>query len=360
MGIENAENAESSLNYVKEELGADPEIIIHDFSPNLIKATCSVFGAEKMGIDPFHVMQMLNRAIRKELNHFRKENFAAEEKELIELRGYISSIQRELKDLGAEYLKNPPKLPDINKNHKISKKCCDFTSEILGLLTKECTVHEFYDTLRSFLSEARGGEDLSILSYVLSIEEKLPKKRPSDKFYLRTLSELLKKLKTLYSENRIPIEDEKKRFSRQSWSIFFQPEKLTDKRKGILDEFLETYPSLSCYRDLTLRIGSLYRLPLESIISEIIFGIEADKNWGDELKACIDTFKRYHAAILRFQDFYNRNPDLPKRCRANMEYRNTGIKKVIGSGNNLKSVTRISNEIQLQFGGIVRDLLIRI
>ena len=40
-----------------------------------------------------------------------------------------------------------------------------------------------------------------------------------------------------------------------------------------------------------------------------------------------------------------------------MEFMNTPVKALIGSGNNLKAMNRIQNEIKLQIGGDVRNFI---
>ena len=140
-------------------------------------------------------------------------------------------------------------------------------------------------------------------------------------------------------------------------AIFYQPEKLTPKRARSLIKFLKAYPELNSYRELTLTIGSIYCLPLNLIHKNIIDDLIPKKEWGAELQACIKTFKRKMADIFRFVDFFKQNPDLPKRCRANMEYQNRPVKQIFKTGNNLKCMDRIENELCLHLGGQVRNLL---
>ena len=132
---------------------------------------------------------------------------------------------------------------------------------------------------------------------------------------------------------------------------------MTIERARLLTKFLNSYPELNSYRELTLTIGSIYRLPLNLIHENIIDDLIPKRNWGSELQACIKTFKRKSGAIFRFVDFFKQNPDLPKRTRANMEYQNRPVKQIFRSGNNLKSMPRIENELRLHLGGQVRNML---
>ena len=60
MGVESKSNAERALLYARDDLGINPEMVVHDFSPNLTAAVKSIFGEGVSCIDPFHVMQRLN------------------------------------------------------------------------------------------------------------------------------------------------------------------------------------------------------------------------------------------------------------------------------------------------------------
>jgi len=354
--VENSLNAKHSLEYIKDELGINPEIIVHDLSPNLIKATCDIFGVEKMAFDPFHVMQSLNRAISKELSQFREKRFINEKNELLALRKYISKLQKHYNEhhcLEAKYIKE---FPNIDRNHVISNYCADFTGQILSLL-KIISQSKFLFELRTLLTTCKKQKDLNMLAFAFSIEDKLPKKRFTQKSYQRITIELFRKLKTFYHDCRIPIEEEQKRFSKTRWVLFYQPEKLTKKRIELLDKFLTNYPELQIYHDLTLHFGSIYRLPLDMVSDSLILDVKIDGNYGKDLCTCLKTFKKYYKAILRFRDFFIQNPKFTKRSRANMEYQNRDVKSIFNSGNNLKDMNRIENELKLHLGGEVRNFI---
>lgn len=93
-----------TLIIVKEKYGINPKLITCDFSPNIIKSVCEVFGEEKLQIDGFHVMQELNRGIRADLLDYRKKLFVNEIQMLKSLRECISLWQKDGK-LNVEDLK---------------------------------------------------------------------------------------------------------------------------------------------------------------------------------------------------------------------------------------------------------------
>ena len=356
MEVENSENAIRALKYIKNDLLLNPEIIVHDLSPNLIKATCDVFGYDKMAFDPFHVMQALNRAISKDLKSFRAINFSFEKNELIKLRDYISSLQSEFKNYGKFRDETLKKLPKIASNHSKSGKCKSFAEDVLKL----CRIQEkkqFKFKLGVFLSDIHKESDETRLRFAQSIEKYVPKRVLTEKGHKRLILELLKKLKSHFILSRKPIEQNQKDFSKTRNILFFQPEKLTEERSKLLISFLKKYPELAIYRELTLRIGSIYRLPLDKVLDSLITTIKIREEYGPDLKTCLNTFKQHYRAIFRFRDFFITNPEMPRRSRANMEFNNRPVKKIFGSGLNCKSIGRIENELKLHLGGDVRNFI---
>ncbi len=79
VGVENHENARRSLENFQKKSSHPPEMIVTDFAPGLLSAVNDVFGPHSTAIDPFHVMQELNRAIDQDLVQFRKIYFSARE-----------------------------------------------------------------------------------------------------------------------------------------------------------------------------------------------------------------------------------------------------------------------------------------
>lgn len=355
MGIESHKTVANALFHAKSALGINPELVVHDLSPNIFAAVSEIYGSQKSAVDPFHVMQDLNRAIQKDLSRFQTRRFEKELKEFKVLRNFINDIQKK-ESISKISQQSPHKPPSCEHNHICSLLCQTVTQNVLNLLTIK-DKQLFFQKIRKYLKKLKSDKRVEVSRFALNMERKLPKRAITEKAYTRTMKELFKKLKTLYLCFRKPLEQEKKRFNKKRWVIFYQPENLTPKRARLLARLLQTYPELESYRDLTLTIGSIYRLPQNMIHENIIDDLIPQTNWGPELFACISTFKRKSAAIFRFLDFYKKNPDLPKRCRTNMEYQNRRVKQIFHSGKNLKSMGRIENELRLHLGGQVRNLL---
>lgn len=357
MGVESQVNAVQSLQYIKDNLKITPEIVVHDLSPNLISATAEVFGEEKIALDPFHVMQDLNRAILKDLGRMRKARFTAEKVELDLLKQQIILRQNKPVKKNVEIL--PLSTLPIKNNHEIAKKCQSITE----IMLKIYSIHDvptFFEKIKMQIAEFRVNNFLPILAFGLSLHDELPKYAETSKAMQRIKSEILKKLKTLFRECQRPLMEAQRRFNKIRWVIFYQREHLNPKRADLLLNFLHQYPELQKYRDLTLSIGSIYRLPIELINSKLIDECPVDPEWGNELKACLNTLKRNTASIFRFRNFFEKNPNTPNKCRANMEYQNIHVQRIFRSGNNMKCLNRIKMEMQQHLGGEVRNFLLQV
>ncbi len=355
VGVENATTMTNTLIHAKENLNIIPEIIVHDLSPNILAAVKNVFSEDHSAIDPFHVMQELNRAIMKDLSRYQRKIYSDRINKLTNLRDMVTKYQKQKITFGEweSQLNEDDFRDELDINILL---CCSITSELLQTLEIQDNLI-FFEILRQNINYYKQDYHPEVIQLAIQLESKLPKRTTSDKACIRVKSEVLRKLKSFYLGFRKPITKEKIRFNKQRYVLFYQPENLTEKRIEILNEFLSDHPNLNQYRDLTLHVGSIYRLPQNQIHNELIADIHISSKWGDKLKACMKTFKKNVKAILRFREFFENHPELPKRCRANMEYSNPRVKQIFRSGKNLKSMNRIQNELKLQIGGEVRNLL---
>jgi len=356
VGVEGEAEVTRALQYLKDIKHIEPEIIVHDFFAADCKGTANVYGEEKSAIDPFHVMQEVNRAIVKDLVHFRKRLFSTELHELQTLTTIINKLQKQFKKLNSFSQPLLQLLPIIDPTHNIGQFCLKITKTIFALIeSADPTI--FFDRLNQILTDFHQDSHLALKAFAMAVEDHLPKHSITEKNYSRTIMDLLKKLKTLYNESRKPIKAQQSKFSKRKWALFYQPNKLTVDRAKMLTKFLTQYPTLQQYRDLTLTIGSIYRLPLPLLKDQIIDDLQIQENWGEELKTAIMTLKKNRDSILRFRAFFEKYPKLPKKCRANTEYLNLKLKKVFQSGLYLKGWDRLENELELQMGGEIRNFL---
>ncbi len=306
-----------------------------------------------LNIDEFHMMQLLNNGIRRDLLDFRDHSFQAEIRELFALRRWISKIQGEIKASGHPLPGTLVSPPPVDPSHAASTTCLDFARQALLLLSAG-TPATFFAGLRAFLTRlARDGGD-DALAFCTALQATLPLRQPTSKGQCRAQAEVLKKLKTLFLAARSRFHEESLAFYRDHWVLFFQPERLTARRVEKLAAFLVKYPALQDYRDMTSLVGQIYRLDPASIDGHQIDALEPRPHYSKKLQAAIRTIKAYRDDILRFVEVFKAHPGLPKRCRANMEPFNLRVKAPFRRGKNCTKKPHLQAKLQLQLGCTVR------
>ena len=358
---ENLENATALLSRFKENSGVRPELVVCDFSPNLIGAIQQIFGKDVVQIDGFHVMRELNNGIgiKRDLLDFRERLFQAEIRELQALRKGVTSIQKALQkesNMMTRVLKAVGRLPAIQPTHSASGQCAEFVSALLELLQIEAPPL-FFQELLQLLRSPGVAQDPKRAQFFQGVQQVMPKKRYTQKGMMRTKRAMLQRLKTYFLGFRVDLEAKSKQFYKDHWVLFFQPENLTPKRKEKLQNFLNMYPDLHIYRQMTVQVGSIYRLPPEEIDGHQIDDLEESPTFSEKLNTAIRTLKKHKANILRFKEFYQRHPDLPKACRTNMEYYNSRFKAPFKRGNNLLKKERLMYRLGMQFAGEIHWFL---
>jgi len=316
-----------------------------------------VYGENVIQIDLFHVMQLLNNGIKADLLKYREKRFDAERQELCSLRNWVNSIQKIVNDVRdfSIALRIIGNLPEVKSTHKSSSKCAKLTSEVLELLRLDAPT-QFFKELREFLNGLNGTND-QLANFSNNMLNVMPKKRFTEKGMLRVKKEILKKLKTYYLELRKPIDEESVQFHHNFHIVFFQPEKLTLKRKEKLASFLTLHPELKKYREMTLLVGELSRLPYDKIDGHQIEDLRESPLYSNKLNTAIRTIKKQEANILRFVDFFKQNPELSKAQRSNMEFHNKKFKEPFESGNNLLKKERVIGRLNTQLSGKVEWFL---
>ncbi|MHA1721310.1 MAG: hypothetical protein ACTSXK_17465, partial [Promethearchaeota archaeon] len=109
---------------------------------------------------------------------------------------------------------------------------------------------------------------------------------------------------SLYRSLRKSLEKTSIEFFHQHWVLLFQPEHLTLKRKVMLANFIDKYPQLLKYRQLTLQVGSIYRKSLNEIDSSEIETLKPSTAYSTKLNTAIKTLKKHKASILRFVNVF--------------------------------------------------------
>jgi hypothetical protein len=342
------------LQKTKAILGRNPDLAVSDFSPSMTGAIRDVFGEDVLGIDAFHVMQELNNGIRRDLLDFRDNRFRVEIWELQGLRDWLARVQAGIvkdKDVSAT-INVVGSVPAVNPGHDASQNSREFTCQVLDIF-KYTNPNTFFRELVSFLDQNDRLSCEYIQKFVHDMRPAIPKLRFTDKGMLRVQNTILKKLKAVYLGFRAKLEEDNQKFYKDHWVLFFQPERITSKRQERLDAFLARYPELSVYRQMTLQVGEIYRLPAEQIDGHQINDLEEQARFSERLNTSIRTLKKHAASILRFVDLFKKHPELPKRCRASTEWYNVRFKRPFKAGNNLVKKERLLTRLRAQLHGKV-------
>ena len=355
---ENLTNATALLEQLKADYRIQPELVVCDLSPQLIGAIQAVFGENVVQIDGFHVMRELNTGIKRDLLDFRAHRFQTEIRELKTLRAWVTSVQKQLNQAGnfSEALNHVKLLPQVPPDHLTSRKCMEFTANLVDLLRID-TPALFFPALGAFLRGASPSADPPRAAFSQELLTYLPKNQLTRKGMERTKQLVLQKVKAYYLGFRSELEDQSRQFFKDHWVLFFQPNKLTTKRAEKLKTFLATYPELQIYRQMTLQVGEIYRLAPEQIDGHQIDALTESPTFSEKLNTAIRTLKKYKASILRFIALYKREPHLPKACRANMEQFNARFKAPFTRGNNLLKKDRLLARLNCQLAGKIEWLL---
>ena len=290
VGVENNKNVTDTLNYIIEKYGVNPKIITSDFSPNITGPICDIFGKEKLQIDGFHVMQELNRGIRTDLLLYRKELFTFEIQQLESLRNWVSNIQKEYSKTGKHRIDlNLIKKSLALKNYK-SQSYLQVVIESTKVL-KENNEEKFRFNVKKLLNKLERSLDENIRDFYSKIKNRLPKGKITYKGQIRIKNEILKKFKSLFLSYRSKLTQKNKKFNKDYWVIFCQPDRMTEKRILLLKEFISNYPELEEYRQMTLSIGDIYRQSISVVDGYQIDDLRIKTKYSDTLKTAIKTIK---------------------------------------------------------------------
>lgn len=356
MGVENFENACRALVAIKEKAPIDPFIITCDFNPALVAAIKAIFPTSAVQIDGFHVMQELNNGIRSDFKQYRGQQYREEIVDLLALRSYLNALQEARERAGVLTLASIPPLKEINPSHSRAHLCRDVVKLLLPFLTEQNPSSFFiaFDEELKNLLKQHG--DL-LQEFCSALRSKCPKRKFTTKGLERVQVELLKKLKTLCLRFRTPLKEKAREFSKKQFFLLLQPEKLTPTVVALIEEFLAQHPTLRKYREMTIKIGEIYRTPYQLVDGHQIDALGEKKQYSTKLNAAIATLKKYKSEIVAFARVFREHPELEKSCRANMEWLNKRVKAPFKTSLNRQKLDHVINRMQLQLGGDVRNFI---
>ena len=234
------------------------------------------------------------------------------------------------------------------KNFK-SQECLQVIKDSINVL-KMLELDRFEFCLRNFLIKVERSLDENIRNFYSKIKRILPKGEITNKGQIRIKNEILKKLKTLFLSYRSVLEQKNKKFNKDYWVLFCQPEKMTEKRTILLNEFISDYPELEEYRQMTLSIGEIYRQKISEVDGYQIDELKIKTKFSGKLKAAIKTIKKFKDSIIRFSQVFKNKSNLAKVSHVSMEYINNKFKAPFKKGYNRSSIDNIKRRLSLQMG----------
>ncbi len=351
VGVENSENVERALRQTKEKYGLNPKLVTCDFAPSMTSAVKKVFGENVLQIDGFHVMQLLNNGIRKDLAVLANNLFKKEINELYQLRDWICDIQKSHHTSSfqlSRYINPfPTEKPIVNT---VALDTCNRFLKLLSIRSLSQFSTQIFQILYTSISD-----DFPAVQHLYTaLRNKYPKRGFTNKKRYHFERRILQKLKSFLLVFRKSLDVENTHFSHLKWLIFIQPSNLSDDQADKLADLLTKYPELVEYRDLTLRLGSIYSKDVCDIDGREIDDLVIQDHFTDKLQTAITTIKHHKLSILRFVDVFLADPSLTPANRSSMEYENRRFKAPFTHGLNCTGVDHLIGKLQLQLTPDVR------
>lgn len=336
--------------------GLRPRLVTTDFSPNMTGPVRKVFGEAVLQIDGYHVMQELNNGIRADLAQFRDQVFQAQVRDLLVLRDFASSLQKDYRASGTWNPATATALEQFAPTPGAGEACAAVTRQCLPLL-RASDAGTLQPLLHSVTASFERQTDPASQTLANALRAAVPKRALTPKGVARLQGLVLKKLKASYLSFRQNLQADSTAFFHEHWALFFQPERLTAPRQEILSTFLAKYPELDLYRQMTLQVGSIYRKPIAAIDGSEIDALAPQPHFSAKLVTAINTIKAHKDSILRFCEVFKTDPTLAKACRANMEPFNRRFKAPFHHGLNCTKKAHLLGKLRLQLNCEVRWFL---
>lgn len=268
-------------------LGKPPETITVDFNPAWDLAIKKVFPESIIIRDGFHTVQLINRAILKELSWISNKIFTSAIKEVKKLYQLV----KEDKFKGKSSIFQP-----------INEAVAEFKSLYFLLvdLSKINDLSTFYQRFGEVIIELRNKNTNSSIKLCKELINRLPQNGLTEKNLKYYRIQVKSAFSCINREFRRNLEQKRKEFNKIKYLLLKRPEKFSDFEQTSLDEFLINYPNFKKYRELSLRISNIYHTTPQMLNKSIILDIKLWENAHPELKAAVKTVKKNVDEILNF------------------------------------------------------------
>ena len=353
-GGETFEGEVEVLSHAKEEHRLEnPVLVTCDFSPKIIAAITQVFRPEVINIDGFHVMQLLNNGIRRDLLDFRDVAFQAEARELRALRRWVSQVQEEVKVTGHPAPATPACPPPVDSSHVSSTFCARVAQQVVALASVGIPC-EFFAGLQTLLDNLAGEAGVRPRAFCDALLGVMPKRQPTSKGQARVLAMTLRKLEG-------PVSHFPCRARRGEPGVLPGPLAAVLPTRTVDGNPRAPPVRIPCQVPCPAGIPDydparrgVYRVDPAAIDGHQLDDLVPLSHYSAKLQAAISTIKEHRDDILRFVEVFKTHPDLPKRCRANIEPFNLRVKTPFKRGKNCTKRSHLLGRLQLQLGCEVR------
>ncbi|MHA1783983.1 MAG: transposase [Candidatus Helarchaeota archaeon] len=317
---ENEQEITTFCLLLEEKLEDHPKSIVVDYKPAWDLGIKKVFPECLIIRDGFHTVQLINRAIFKELVRISKRIHGEPIKETKQLYWAIKKDAWQGDDISF-----------IPKH--------DTLKEFKFFYTLLVTLHNIKDDLffkHELDATMRVLQKLDT-EYSLFLWNELLKRLPENGLTRKNLKYYKKKLKGALSlvmrEFRRRVERDKKHFTVMRYLLVKREENLSGHDFNSLQDFLKKFPEYKKFHELSLRISNIYHVSPKILTDSIITGIRSWDDAGAPLKAAVNTLKKNVREIFNFKRALTKKvpEDFYKRVRTGPEHAMRKIKDVIRS-----------------------------
>jgi len=311
---------------LKEKLNDTPKSIVVDYKPAWDLGIKKVFPGTLIIRDAFHTVQLINRAIFKELRSISRKIHDRPIKETKRLYQEIKKDNWTGSSIG------------FIPNQVVVREFKNFYS-LLVTLYKISEVQLYTRELNAIMHTLDELNTVYSLSLLNELSIRLPKNgltKKNVKYYKKTLKGAL----SLVMRNfRRQLEQDKKKFTSMKYLLVKREENLTIREATFLHDFLKKFPDYKKYRELSLRISNIYHVPHDKLTDSIITDIKLWVGVGEPLKSAVNTLKKNVREIFNFKHAFSKKVpnELYKKVRTGPEHAMRKIKDVVRNRFGLRS-----------------------
>lgn len=315
---ENEQEITTLCLLLEEKLKEHPKSIVTDYKPAWDLGIKKVFPKSLIIRDGFHTVQLINRAIFKELVALSNNIHVEPIKETKQLYWAIKKDAWHGDDIS------------FIPKHDVLKEFKFIYTLLVALYNIKDHV-SFTEELGVIMSALQKLDTENSLFLWNELIRRLPKNgltRKNVKYYKKKLKGALS---LAMREFRRQLEREKKHFNVMRYVLVKREENFNCNDFNLLQDFLKKFPEFTKYRELSLRISNIYHVSPQLLTDSIITGIILWDDAGAPLKAAVKTLKKNVREIFNFKRAFRKKVpnEFYKRVRTGPEHAMRKVKDVI-------------------------------